>query len=285
MLGCSVELIDRRTRLLRSLDVEIRSLVQENLHRLGVEITLGEDVDRLMRDSQGAVRLELASGRTGITESVLLLAGETGNSTELDLSALGVAVDPQGHVLIDDRGRSSVPSILAVGSVVDSSGLFSTPLDHILRLARNALGADEALDSIFPWNLHTNPPVAACGLTAESCLRLDLPTVVGRHEAGDSDRLRELLQLVVDPNTSRVLGAQAAGAHAFTAVQSVARTLNREESIDAMIARLGERQNEPAARAIRTACMDAKRKIDAIRTDRAVKPLQNQPGAHRERGN
>jgi len=264
-LGCTVQLIDRRTRLLRSLDAEIRTLVQTSLHRSGVEIALGEDVRGLGADVHGAVRLELASGRHLVTEAVLVLAGELGNTDALALAAAGVALDAQGHVLVDDRGRSNVPAILAAGSAVDSSGLFAPRLDQAVRLAGNALGGDDPIETAVPWNLCTDPPVAACGLNLEACARLDLPVVVGRHDARDADGRRDLLQVVVDRASTRILGAQAAGARAFATIDRVARAIQREASIDALLAARGSNGAggaEASDDAIGAALRDARARLE-----------------------
>lgn len=273
-LGCSVQLIDRRKQLLRVLAPEIRELVQLGLHRAGVEIALEEEVRRIVAGDRGSVRVELESGRTEIAECALLLAGERGNTSDLGLATAGIATDSLGHVLVDESGRASASHVYATGSVVDSSGLFARSATRAIRLAGNALGGNDPLDAVVPWHLCTAPPAAACGLSAESARRLDLPVVLGRYDRTDAYGGRDVLQVVLDGVSRRILGAQAVGDMALRAVETLAQAVNGEETLPGLLARPKAGIPPLVKRAIRNACLSAARVFDRAPTQR---PLSRRP--------
>ena len=82
------------------------------------------------------------------------------------LAELGIDADERG-VVVDDRGRTSVPSIYAAGDVVGRQ-LFTHAAAHQAAVAvRDAFypGRGRA-DAVVPWATFTEPTLAHAGLTA-----------------------------------------------------------------------------------------------------------------------
>jgi pyruvate/2-oxoglutarate dehydrogenase complex dihydrolipoamide dehydrogenase (E3) component len=237
-LGCSVLLVDRRSRLLRSLGSDFRRVVLEQLHSMQVEIVLEEEIARVQPGRHGGVNVDLGSGRSEVTDSLLILAGHVGETRSLGLERLDIALDPFDHVLTDDFGRSSIPSILAIGSVADPSGLFPVPMSQAEILAGNALGASEPLETDLPWILNVHPQIGVCGLTSELCSRLDMPVAIGNvgSVSGRSDE-SSLARVAADRATGRLLGAEVCGPGAGEGIYLVSNAIGRGETVHDITAR------------------------------------------------
>jgi NAD(P) transhydrogenase len=218
--GAEVTLIDRRSRLLRALDSELRFAVQSSLLEMGVEIALNEEIHDVETGQHGECRVHMSSGRVQVAERLLVLAGDRGNSGELGLAAIGVEMDSLGHIVVDDAFQSSVDGIFAIGAVSDPMrlGPSSTHQAHIA-LASVTANSFVKPPSIVPWILRSAVEVAMCGMTQESCSVLDLDTVAATaaNSKCEGSSLR-LAKVVVSPGNGRLLGVQMAGAGSSEAI-------------------------------------------------------------------
>ena len=232
-VGAKVTLIDRRSRLLRALDAEVRLAVQSGLHEMGVDIVLEEELVSVNEGPHGGCCIRLASGRSEVADILLVLAGSTGNTHELELAELGVHLDPFGHVLVDDSFQSSVEGIFAIGSVTDPIGLAPSSLLQASIALSAATGDTPAFRMDVPWVLHSSVEVAMCGLTEEACTMLDIEVDVGRATSPQpSHHMPHLAKVVVARSDGRVLGAQMAGPGASEAIHLASESVDRSMSIE-----------------------------------------------------
>ncbi len=211
--GANVTLIDRRSRLLRAFDLDIRLILQERLHELGVEVVLGEEILEISRQAHGAASIRLASGRTEVTEAVLLNAGDQANTAGLGLAECGCELGLHGHVRVGKGLESSVTNLYCVGSASDATGFGSS--DSLqAHLVVSRLAGESAADSLptTPLILRCAEESATCGLTAEACSILDIPASVGtaRMTSTGDGRVR-IAKVVVESVSSRLVGVQLLG--------------------------------------------------------------------------
>ena len=132
----------------------------------GVEVNVGAAVQRVERTAEGIV---LSSGRELHTvEKLLVAVGRVPNSEGLGLEELGVRVGEGGNIVTDERLRTSVRGIYAVGDVTGRLQ-FTHAADEMGRLAvANALGKGHRgrfRTHWVPMVTFTTPEVARIGLT------------------------------------------------------------------------------------------------------------------------
>lgn len=240
-LGSNVTLIDRRNRLLRFVDADLREVLHAWMQRSGVTVVLGEEAPglKLMRSSEGPyAQVSLASGRTEVSERVLIVAGSEPNTGGLGLASVGVETDARGFVSTDDRFETGVPGIYALGGVVD--GLASTTMRiHQGRVAMFcAAGVESGGENPTPMVIYTVPEIAMVGLSEEACGLLDVPHVVGcstlERVPGSGMRGEQagMMKLVVARETRRLLGVHVVGTAAAELVGLGAALLRREGSVE-----------------------------------------------------
>ena len=240
-LGSQVTLVDRRRRLLRFVDADLREILHRWMQRMGVTVVLEEGVREVRRAGSGVdahAIVTLGSGRVEVSDRVLIAAGGVPNTRGLGLDRAGVATDPRGFVIVDDRFRTSQQGVWATGRVIDAL----TPegaLGHHGRVAMlDAIGADFDASAEIPLVVHTVPEIAAVGLSQEACEHLDVASFAACAPLGRVLRARirgedeGILKLVVHRETQRVLGVHVVGMCAHEIVNLGAALLRRGCSLD-----------------------------------------------------
>ncbi|MCI6603856.1 MAG: FAD-dependent oxidoreductase [Clostridiales bacterium] len=112
-LGIQVEVAEMAPQVMAPLDPDMSKIVENHLEDQGVHLHLGKGLTRIEEDGQRAV---LSDGTAIDVDMILLSIGIRPNQ-ELSRKA-GLEMDQRGHVLVDERMRSSVPGIYAAGDLV-----------------------------------------------------------------------------------------------------------------------------------------------------------------------
>jgi dihydrolipoamide dehydrogenase len=103
---------------------------------------------------------------TDIFDKVLVAVGRRPNGNAFGAEKAGVTVDGRGFVPVDDRQRTNLPHIFAVGDVVEQAMLAHKAVHEGRVAAENAAGSDTAFDQrVIPAVAYTDPEVAWVGVT------------------------------------------------------------------------------------------------------------------------
>lgn len=229
-LGVEVTLVELADRLLGKEEPEVGALIAERLRAEGVTVVTGTGVDRVTDGT-----LHLHGGETIEVDRILVATGRRPRTTDLGLAAAGVRCDEQGHVVIDDRMRTSNRRIYAAGDVTGT-----LPFTHVAGVqggyaATNALlGLRRRIDyAAVPWVTFTDPEVARVGATlAQARHRHGTRAHAQRlsHDHVDraiTDRRTDgFTQLVSGPG-GRLLGATVVSPRAGESIAELAAAIRR----------------------------------------------------------
>lgn len=232
-LGVEVTLVHRGERLLRGFDADVRTVIGEELARAGISIRCEEQVAAIeVRERELAVRL--AGGSAHACDLVLFATGRRPTTAGLGLESAGVALREDGAVLVDAFGRTSVPSVYAVGDVTGGTCLTPVAVAQGEAVARTlfAHGPPVALDPTHvPTCVFSQPAVASVGTSEEEARTRHAGVRVFRsrfrpleHALSGRDE-RMFVKLVVDAESDRVLGVHVVGGEAAEIVQGFAVAL------------------------------------------------------------
>jgi glutathione reductase (NADPH) len=230
-LGADTTLAYRGERLLRWFDADLGSFLAGQMEHKGVHVRLCSNVARIARD--GALQVTLEDGSVLETDCVMYATGRAPNTRGLGLEDAGVSLAGNGAVMVDEGFRSSVPSIYAVGDVIDRMQLTPVALAEGMVVAENLFGSGgRSLEyEGIPTTIFSNPNVGTVGLSeAEARKRhacVDVyRTIFGplRHQLTGSGE-KVLMKLVVERNTERVLGVHMVGPDAGEIIQGFAVAL------------------------------------------------------------
>ena len=229
-LGARVTQLYRGEQILRGFDLDIRNFVAAEMAKKGVEIRVATKVRALEEAGGGATRVVLADGSAIEADTVLYATGRAPNTAGLGLEAVGVALDVNGAVVVDDRYRSSVPSIYAVGDVIDRVQLTPVALAEAMALVDDLFGGTgRKVDYLhIPTAVFTHPNIGTIVLSeGDARGRFEKIRVYRsefrplRHTLSKSSE-RTLMKLVVDDANDRVVGLHMVGADAGETIQGFA---------------------------------------------------------------
>ncbi|MDD2295629.1 MAG: DsrE/DsrF/DrsH-like family protein [Eubacteriales bacterium] len=121
-LGIQVTLVEMLDQVMAPLDFEMAQLLHENLRQNGVDLRLGDGVSTF-ENKEGSVLINLSSGNQVEAELVILSIGVRPNN-QLSKAA-GLELNARGGVVTDNEMRTSDPNIYAVGDLVQVEDFIS----------------------------------------------------------------------------------------------------------------------------------------------------------------
>ncbi|MEM6960289.1 MAG: glutathione-disulfide reductase [Myxococcota bacterium] len=237
-LGVETTLVHRGDKLLRGFDEDVRDFVQNELEKKGLQIRLKTNLTGIQKQAgaePGAPTLHTSFdiGSELTVGLVLTAVGRIPKTEGLGLRSLGVKLGTRGGVEVDSHYRSSIPSIFAIGDVIDRVQLTPIALAEGSIVARNLFdSAQETLSyEHIPTAVFCQPNVATVGLTeAEAQTKHEQITVYRSsfrpmQYTLTENQERSLMKLVVDDTSDKVLGCHMVGPHAAEIIQGLAVAL------------------------------------------------------------
>lgn len=214
-LGVQVTVFEMADRLLPREEPEASDVVCAALEAEGVRLIVGEAV-AAVRAVGGAGGAVLTAGDHAVeVDKVLVAVGRRPATGDLGLEDVGVTLTEQGHIRVDSRLRTSVPTISAVGDV---NGLL--PFTHAANeqgiiVGRRAAGVRMSWKfdaGRVPWVTFTSPEVARVGVAEAEAPRGAMVAYLPMAEndrAIASGRTQGFIKLIAAPR--RVFGMAGGG--------------------------------------------------------------------------
>jgi pyruvate/2-oxoglutarate dehydrogenase complex dihydrolipoamide dehydrogenase (E3) component len=221
--GSRVTVIEKGPRLAAKEDDDISDAMMGILQEDGIELVLNADARRVSTGIEGGVRVTVGtdSGDRTIEGSHLLVAaGRTPNTDALDPAAAGVEIDGHGYVRVDERLRTNVPHIYALGDVAAGQPQFTHISYDDFRIMRENLieGKDRTTAGrLVPYTVFTDPQLGRVGMTEAEAKKAGRDVKVASMpmnqvaRALEMDESRGMVKAVVDAESGEILGAAVLG--------------------------------------------------------------------------
>jgi pyruvate/2-oxoglutarate dehydrogenase complex dihydrolipoamide dehydrogenase (E3) component len=219
--GARVTVVEMADRLIAREDPDVSDAVREILEAEGIEVRLGAKCLAVEQDGDGILmRLDCSAGAPSVRGSHLLLAvGRRPNTDDLGLDRAGVKTDAKGFITVDDRCRTNVPGIWAMGDVNGRGAFTHTSYNDYEIVAANLFDNDSRRisDRIPCYGLFIDPPLGRVGMTEQEVRAKGIKALGAKRMMTSVMRARErgemqgFMKVVVDAATERVLGAAILG--------------------------------------------------------------------------
>ena len=228
-LGSEVTLVHRRDKVLRGFDDDMRVAVTANLEKAGIATRLGTTVERLER-RDGGIAAEFGSGEIIEVDEVLCAVGRRPNTAGLGLAEVGIELEPNGAIIVDDHSQTSVEHIYAVGDCTDRLNLTPVAIRDGHAVADSLFGdRPRGVDHhLVPTAVFCQPELATIGMTEDEAADHAISTEVFRAEfrplkitLTPRDE-KVVMKLVVDRESDRIVGAHMVGHGAAEIIQALA---------------------------------------------------------------
>ena len=192
-LGTAVTVLQRGPRVLARDEPELVEILTRRLTGEGVDLHLSVDVLAVAVEDGTKVVTGTEGGQPARWEAdeLLVSVGRRPNVEGLGLEEVGVRVGPKG-IEVDDRMRTSVPSVYAAGDVAGRHLFTHSAAHEALRAVRDMFFPGRGtVSDLVPWCTFTDPELASAGLTeAQARERHGDGVKVWRLDLAHSDRAR-----------------------------------------------------------------------------------------------
>lgn len=239
-LGCKVTLINTQRRLLSFLDDEITEALSYHLHEQGC-ITHHNEQFAGLETRENDLVLELKTGRRVRCDLLLWANGRTGNTSDMNLEAIGLAPDSRGQLAVNEHFQTGVPHIYAAGDVCGRPALASAAYVQGSRAMRHILDPRDPPQrgELIPSGIYTLPEISSVGLNERELLERRIPYEVGRASFKSLARAQianeriGMLKILFHTETLRVLGVHCFGDGASEIVH-IGQTVMASEDINSV---------------------------------------------------
>lgn len=218
--GARVTLVEMLPHLLPNEDPEVSVALERAFSQQGIETLTGSKVVGMEKqDSMAQVVVEGKTGKQAIAcDRVLVAVGVQGNWEDMGLETAGVAVE-RGFIAVDDRLRTNVENIFAIGDVTGKLLLAHVASAQGVAVAETLAGmTPPALDyRLMPRAVYCQPQVASWGLAEEEARQAGYNVKVGKFPLSASGKALALgdtngfAKVVVDGTHGELLGAHFIG--------------------------------------------------------------------------
>ncbi len=225
--GLSVELVELQNQVLPQLDKKMSMLLESELKHNEVGVTLGDGIERFV-STEDAVECHLKSGKVLKADFVVLSMGVV-PETMIARDA-GLSLGARGHIVVNNFQQTSDPNIYAAGDAVETEELvfggrtvlpMGGPANRQGRIAADHMLRPD-IAKAYPGSLGTaivrvfSVAAGVTGWTEKRMREAGHPcasVIVNDHQhATYYPGAKPLtLKIVWDPQTGRVVGAQATG--------------------------------------------------------------------------
>ena len=231
-LGSRVTQLYRGEQILRGFDDDVRASLAREMCEKGVDLRVESDVGGIEKAPDHLV-LNLKDETTVEADAVMYATGRKPITAGMGLEEVGVELDDEGAVVVDEWSCTAVPNIYAIGDCTDRMNLTPVAIAEGAAFADSVYGGKpRKMDyALVPTAVFSQPSVATVGLTEararetygaveiyKSTFRPLKHTLSGRDEM-------TMMKLVVDGASDRVVGCHMVGADAAEIIQGLAVAL------------------------------------------------------------
>jgi dihydrolipoamide dehydrogenase len=230
-LGSKVTVIEAMDQILPGFDPEIAKLLDRKLKKLGIEVFLKAKAKGWSEgNGEAIVGIEVdGQAKTLACEKILVTVGRRPFSTGLNLEAAGLKLNDRGFLTVDDKMRTNVPGIYAIGDVVGNPMLAHKAYREADVAADVIAGLPAAFDArCIPAVVFTDPEIATCGVMEHEAKAQGLDFKVGKFPfaalgramtAGETDGF---CKAIIDARTDELLGVAVIGPNASDLIAEAA---------------------------------------------------------------
>ena len=228
-LGAEVTVVEFLDRLVPGMDAEIAKHLQRVLKKQGMGFKLNSKVTAAKTKKSG-VELTIEPARGGkatkfVADAVLVSIGRRPYTDGLGLAEVGLQIDNQGRIPVNQRFETEVAGIHAIGDVIAGPMLAHKAEEDGIACVETMAGQMGHVDyGKVPGVVYTSPEVAAVGRTEEELKEAGVAYKAGKFPFSANARGRVnaatdgFVKILADEKTDAILGVHIIGPDAGTMI-------------------------------------------------------------------
>jgi dihydrolipoamide dehydrogenase len=219
--GADVTIVEMLPQLLPLEDETSAKLLQRAFRRRGIGYELGTRFESVKRTDTG-VSVTLAGGKILDADLLLVAVGRGPVSADLGYAEVGVEIE-RGFVKVDSLCRTSIPSISAVGDLINTPQLAHVGFAEGIMVAERIGGLPVTPIDYegAPRITYSDPEVASVGISSAQAAERGLKTVEFTYNLGGNGRsvilqtqgAAKVIAISEEDGPGRVIGIHLVGSH------------------------------------------------------------------------
>lgn len=263
-LGSKVTIVEMLEQICPAMDLDVSKALLQILRKQGMDIHLGMRLNDagIGPDSVVVSAQDKTGDKTFTTDVVLVAIGRRPYTEGLNLSQVGVKTTQKGFVEVDDRFRTSVPHIYAIGDMIEGVMLAHRASEEGVAVVELLAGLHPRLNYMaIPNVIYTHPEVASVGLTEQEAKDAGLQVLIGKFFMRANPRARcsgeteGFVKVVGDRATGRLVGMHIIAANASEMIGEGVLAIEQQVTLEG-IARASH-AHPTLSEAIKEACLHA----------------------------
>ena len=231
-LGSEVHVVEFLDHITPGMDKEISKEFMKILQKQGINFHLQTKVNSIKKNNKGAVVSTTNKDGKKINfecDVVLVSVGRKPNTKNLNLDAIGIALDDKKRVKVDKNFQTNVKNIYAIGDVIAGPMLAHKAEEEGIAIAELIAGQSGHVNyNIIPGVVYTSPEVASIGKTEEQLKDLNQKYKIGKFPFMANSRAKAInepqgfVKILADEKTDKVLGTHIIGPNAGEMIAEIA---------------------------------------------------------------
>ena len=244
--GTKITVLQRGDSIFPHSEKTLTDRLAEVLSKEGIIIKTNVEVKSARKENDKKIISYLVNGKLEEVsgDEILLAAGKTSNTQGLGLDVVGVEINKQQAVVVNQNFQTSNKNIFAVGDVINAPVRLETTAGREGTLAaENALkGTQLFIDyNTVPYAIFTDPQLAGVGFTEDEQMKqmgvcacrtvsfADVPKAIIIH------RTEGMIKMAIHPQTKQILGVHILAPNASELIAEAMMLVKNKNTIDDVV--------------------------------------------------
>jgi len=225
-LGSSVTQVEMLSRILLREDPEVSEIVKTRFEDEGINVLVNHRAKQVkQKDGKDYLVVEIEGQDREIEfDAIIVAVGRAARSSGFGLEELGVRLNPNKTIEVNEYLQTNIPTIYACGDVAGPYQFTHVAAHQAWYASVNSLFGGfkrfKADYSVIPWATFTEPEVARVGLNEFEAGEQKIAHEVTVYGIDDLDRAivdsedHGFVKVITEPGKDRILGVTIVGEHA-----------------------------------------------------------------------
>ncbi len=222
-LGSNISIVELMDQLIPGCDKDLVRPLHQRIKKQYENIYLNSKVTEIKALKKG-LKVSFEGGEAPATDTfdkILVAVGRRPNGRSIGAEHAGVEVNDAGFIPVDDRQRTNIPHIYAIGDIVGNP-MLAHKATHEAKVAAEVIaGLPSAFQALtIPSVAYTDPEVAWMGLSEQQAKdqgieyeKASFPWAASGRSLGIG-RKEGVTKIICDQESKRLLGAGMVGTNA-----------------------------------------------------------------------
>lgn len=229
-LGTKVTIVEALPAIVQAQGKDISEFLTKSFREKGIEILTNVSVQKV--DD----KVHLSNGNAIDADKVLVSVGRRIYTDGLKLENAGLTTGERGAICVNAQMETEVSGIYAIGDVTGISMLAHVASHQGIIAASNAAGDDAYMHyNAVPAVIFTHPEIATVGMLPEEAgpkAKVTRYPFKFHGKSLASNETTGFAQMITDPESGLILGAQVIGEEASTLIAEMALAIANELTVE-----------------------------------------------------